>query len=113
MQTTQITLRNLRRSTALHARIRQHREHLERYHPNILSCRVAIESTASRGAANQFGVHISVHIPGREIAVTRSHHEDVYLALRDAFEVVRRELLQESGIRVGRPRRARLPEVSQ
>jgi ribosome-associated translation inhibitor RaiA len=113
MQTTQITLRNLRRSTALHGRIRQHREHLERYHPNILTCRVAIEDASQRGAAHQFGVHISVHIPGREIEVTRSHNEDVYLALRDAFEVVRRELLQESGIRVGRPRRGRVPEVPQ
>jgi ribosome-associated translation inhibitor RaiA len=104
MQSTQITLRNLRRSTVLHGRIQQLREHLERYHPDILSCRVAIEDAGRRAEGRQFGVHLTVHIPGREIVVTRSHNEDVYLALRDAFQIVRRELLDASGLRVGRPR---------
>lgn len=105
MQTTQITLRNIQRSTALHDRIRQLREHLERYHPNILTCRVSLEETGKRHAqGKQFDVAVTVHIPGHEIVVTRSHDEDVYLALRDAFDVVRRQLLDASGIRVGRPR---------
>lgn len=105
MQSTQITLRNLRRSTALQGRIRQLREHLDRYHPHIIGCRVAIEGAEGRrGDTQQYGVHVTVHVPGREIVVTRSHDEDVYLALGNAFEVVRRELLESSGIRVGRPR---------
>jgi ribosome-associated translation inhibitor RaiA len=104
MQSTQITLRNLRRSTALQGRIRQLREHLDRYHPHIIGCRVAIEDAGRRGESRQIGVHVTVHVPGREIVVTRSHDEDVYLALGDAFEIVRRQLIEESGIRVGRPR---------
>lgn len=103
MQTTQVTLRNLRSSTALQGRIRQLREHLERFHPHIVSCRVAIED-AGRAQGRQFGVHLTVRIPGREIAVTRSHDEDVYLALGAAFDVARRELLDASGKRFGRPK---------
>jgi hypothetical protein len=64
MQTTQITLRNIQRSTALHDRIRQLREHLERYHPNILTCRVSLEEIGKRHAqGKQFDVAVTVHIP--------------------------------------------------
>lgn len=90
------------------------REHLERYHPNILTCRISIEDAGRRHAqGGQFGVNVTVHIPGQEIVATRSHDEDVYLALRDAFEVVRRQLLDASGIRVGRPRSRKVKEEVQ
>ena len=46
MQATQISLRNLRRSTALHGRIRQLRERLEHCHPDIISCRIADDMPA-------------------------------------------------------------------
>ena len=31
-------------------------------------------------------------MPGREIVVTRDHDEDVYVALRDAFDAAKRQL---------------------
>jgi cold shock CspA family protein len=41
----------------------------------------------------QFGVNVEVCAPGREKAIsTLHHHEDVYVALRDAFDSVRRQL---------------------
>ena len=107
MQTTQITLRNLRSSTALQARIRELRDHLDRFHPEILACRVAIEDAGRRKEGRQFGVHVTVHVPGREIVDTRSHNDDVFLALRDAFEIVRRELLDASEAHAGPPRASR------
>ena len=105
MQSTQVTLRNLRRSTALQGQILKLREHLERYHPHIVSCRVAIEDAGQGGDGRQYGVQVTVHIPGREINVSRSHDRDIYVALKDAFDIVRRQLLEASGKRVGRPRR--------
>lgn len=67
---------------------------------------MALEDAGRRASGRQFGVHVSVRIPGREIVVTRSHDADIYVALSDAFDIVRRQLLEASGRRLGRPRRA-------
>ena len=40
----------------------------------------------------QFSVRIDIGVPGNEIVVTRDHAEDVYVALRDAFDAAIRQL---------------------
>ena len=40
----------------------------------------------------QFNVRIDIGVPGNEIVVNRDHHEDVYVALRDAFDAAKRQL---------------------
>lgn len=98
MNTTQITLRNIRSSTALQERIREMREHLDRFHPGILGCRVAIEAgEARKERGRQFTVNVRVRVPGHEIVANHSHDEDVYAALAEAFGAVRRQLLDTSG----------------
>jgi cold shock CspA family protein len=37
-------------------------------------------------------VRIDVRVPQHEIVATRDHHEDVYVALRDAFDAAKRQL---------------------
>jgi ribosome-associated translation inhibitor RaiA len=37
-------------------------------------------------------VRVDLRVPGREIVASREHHEDVYVALRDAFESAHRQL---------------------
>jgi ribosome-associated translation inhibitor RaiA len=37
-------------------------------------------------------VRIDLKVPGKEIVVNRDHDEDIYVALRDAFDVARRQL---------------------
>ena len=37
-------------------------------------------------------MRIDLRVPGREIAVTRDHHVDVFVALRDAFDSAKRQL---------------------
>ena len=39
-----------------------------------------------------FKVRIAMHVPGGELVVNRDHHEDVCVALRDAFDAGRRQL---------------------
>ncbi len=39
-----------------------------------------------------FNVRLAVHVPGHEIVVNRDHDEDVYVAVRDAFNAVTRRL---------------------
>jgi len=37
-------------------------------------------------------VRIDIGVPGNEIVVNRDNHEDVYVALRDAFDAAKRQL---------------------
>lgn len=94
MQTPlQITVRHMARSDALDARIREQAGKLEEFHPNLISCRVTVEELdRHQSQGRQFQVRIDAHVPGREIAASRDHDEDVYVALRDAFATVTRQL---------------------
>ena len=93
MQSTQITLHNIRRSPSLSARIRELSERLEAHHPEILNVRVAVSHEAQRPEkGGPYSVAVRVRVPGHELAVSHEHHEDVYVAVRDAFNAMRREL---------------------
>ena len=94
----QVTFRNMTPSPAVRARIREHAEKLERLHDRIMSCRVVIRSPHRHHRKGQiFHVSIDAKVPGGEIAVNRDPgehqaHEDVYVAVRDAFEALARRL---------------------
>jgi ribosomal subunit interface protein len=89
----QVVVRNIPHSPALDARIRDKAARLEEFDPRITSCRVTVEeSSRHRHQGRQFAVRVDVRVPGREIAVTREHDEDVYVALRDAFDAAKRQL---------------------
>jgi ribosomal subunit interface protein len=89
----QITYRGMKKSEALDQRIRAKAAKLEVFHPRITSCRVAVEERhRHRQQGNQFTVRLDIRVPQTEIAVNRDHHEDVYVALRDAFDAARRKL---------------------
>ena len=90
----QITIRDMEHSDAIDGNIRQRAERLERLHPRITSCRVAIEKLNKHSTqGQQFQVRVDVRAPGHsEIISTRHHHEDVYVAIRDAFDAVGRRL---------------------
>jgi ribosomal subunit interface protein len=92
----QITLRHMRASDALEARIREQAAKLEAFHPHVISCRVTVEELDKhQHQGRQFQVRIDARVPGREIAANRDHHEDVYVALRDAFAAVTRQLEED------------------
>jgi ribosomal subunit interface protein len=89
----QIVVRNLHHSEALEARVREDATKLETFHPRIVSCRVTIEESRKHQRKGRlFQVRIDARIPGRELVVDRDHHEDVYIALRDAFHAMTRKL---------------------
>ena len=85
-------------SPALEARIREKVEKLEQYHDRITSCRVVIEAPHRHSRKGKlYLVTVDVTIPGAELVVNtekRNHHshEDVYVALRDAFNAMTRQL---------------------
>jgi ribosomal subunit interface protein len=90
----QIMLQNVPVSPALEARIRDSAAKLEEFHPRITSCRVAVDEVDKHHRqGRQFRVKVEVRAPGHEEAVSSlHHHEDVYVAVRDAFGSVRRQL---------------------
>lgn len=89
----QITMRGVGHSAALEAEIRERAAKLEQFYPRITSCRVAVEEFARHHRqGRQFTLRIEVHVPGRQIVITRDRHEDVYVALREAFDAAKRQL---------------------
>jgi cold shock CspA family protein/ribosome-associated translation inhibitor RaiA len=94
----QITFRHMDTSEAVAARIRQRAEELERFCDRVMSCRVVVECRHPRHLqGNLFRVRVDLKVLGREIAVGRDPaghhaHEDVYVAVRDAFDTTRRLL---------------------
>ena len=94
----QITFRHMESSDAVTARIRERAGELERFFDRIISCRVVVECRhPRRQQGNLFRFRIDLKVPGREITVGRdpaAHkaHEDVYVAIRDAFDTTRRLL---------------------
>lgn len=89
----QIVVRNLAHSEALEARIREGIAKLEGVHPRMVSCRVTVEeSHRHHQQGRQFQVRIDARVPGKELVASHDHHEDVYVALRDAMLAMRRQL---------------------
>lgn len=96
---TEIVFKNMDRSDFVAERVEKEAAKLERYFERIGSLRVVIETGSHshrKGALYQVKVHITVP-PGRSIDIDHSKpqshsHEDVYVAVRDAFDAARRRL---------------------
>ena len=93
-----ITFRNLDRSQAVEASVREHAEKLDQFYDRIMSCRVVIEEQHKHHRhGNHYHVSVDVTVPGAELVASREpdqHHAytDVYIAIRDAFDTMRRQL---------------------
>lgn len=103
----QISFSNMTPSDAVRARIEELAARLERFHERIMSCRVVVSAPNRRQRSGRlYHVSIDLKLPGREIAITRetpqNHaHEDVYVAIRDAFEALVRRIEDVSRQRRG------------
>jgi len=94
----QVTFQNMPVSPAVEEHIRERADGLEKFFPRIISCRVSVETSAERHRKGKlFHVRIDVAVPGRDIVVNKDPpehhaHEDVLVAVRDAFDKARRQL---------------------
>ncbi|HWI81139.1 HPF/RaiA family ribosome-associated protein [Ramlibacter sp.] len=80
-------------SDALASTVREKTAKLELFCPQIMACRVTIEQPhRHRNQGRAFTVRLDLTLPGRELAVSRVEQEDVYVALRDAFDHMKRQL---------------------
>jgi len=89
----EITLRGVPQSAALERYIGEQARALERQCERVQACQVVVEALQrprQRGA--QIAVRLNIMLPGAEVVVNREHGEDVYIALRDAFEAATLQL---------------------
>ncbi len=99
----QITFRDFDSSPAVDARVREEVDKLERFHPNIISCRVVLEQPhRQHNKGNVFHTAIHVTLPGNDVEVNRGErpeYADIYISIRDAFDDVRRRLDEKRDLR--------------
>jgi ribosomal subunit interface protein len=93
MQSIQITIRDIPHTQALEAHIQQKAEKLSRYYQRIISCKVVIEQAQKhKHQGKLFNVRIDLVVPGAFLAANRKKNEDIYIAIRDAFHAITRQL---------------------
>ena len=95
----QITFRDMEPSAAVEASIREKAAKLDQFYDQIMSCRVMVEAPhGHHHKGNLYQVRIDLTVPEGELLVTHEHHhkdhshEDVYVAIRDAFDAMKRQL---------------------
>jgi ribosome-associated translation inhibitor RaiA len=95
----QITFRGMRPAEAVEARIRDKVANLEHVCDRIVGCHVVVDAPHHhQRKGNLFTVAIELRLPGSPpLVVTHPHHdvqshEDIYVAIRDAFDAARRRL---------------------
>jgi ribosome-associated translation inhibitor RaiA/cold shock CspA family protein len=89
----QVTFHGVDASEALEAATRAKAEKLEQFCPGLTACRVHIEQPAKHPQQGRlFTVKLDVTMPGHELVVGRQQHEDAFVALRDAFDAMRRQI---------------------
>jgi cold shock CspA family protein len=104
----EVRFHNLDHSDAVEAAVREAATKLERFADDIMSCRVTIEGGPHKHhqQGSLFAVRIDVRYAGGEVVASRDpsahhSHEDVHVAIRDAFNAARRQLQDRVRIRRG------------
>lgn len=73
--------------------LRERAAQLERFCPQIMSCRIVVEETQKHHRLGRpVAVRIDVRLPGHELTVNRRHDTDFHVAAREAFEAMTRQL---------------------
>lgn len=107
----QITFRNMHPSQAVESAVREKARKLERFYDRIVGCRVVVEAPhRQHHKGNLFHVRVDLTVPDDELVVSREApnqhaHEDVYVALRDAFDALMRQLKEYARRRRGEVKR--------
>lgn len=100
-QPLDIAFHNLQPSPSVEAELRRHVDKLEHRFGRLVGCRVSVEKLHNQHrTGNVFEVHITLSVPGHELAVSRPSqkakeryaHPDIHTSIRDAFDAAERQL---------------------
>lgn len=110
---TQVLFRNIDHSAAVEEAVLKRVGKLERFSDQIQSMRVILESPHNNHQKGKvYHVGVEALIPNHDIVVSHDHHdkhehEDIYVAIRDAFNAVERRLKSVYGKQRRNDRHAR------
>ena len=94
----EIVFHNMEHSDAVESAVRQQVARLEKLCDEITSCHVFVKAPhRNQRQGNLFEVHVETRVPGTELVVSNNPgdihtHEDAYVAIRDAFDAMQRQL---------------------
>ncbi|MGJ8690207.1 MAG: HPF/RaiA family ribosome-associated protein [Gammaproteobacteria bacterium] len=94
----QVVFHNIDQSEALTDNVNKRIDKLRRYTSDIIGGRVVLDSPHNNHHKGKvFSVTIEIHTANKEVIVKqdkhdKSEHEDIYVAVRDAFNVAERQL---------------------
>jgi len=94
----QVTFRKMAPSPFVRARIKERADKLIRFHDRIVGCRVVVEAPHRHHHKGKlFSIAVEVKLPGGNLTSHRNpgghhSHEDIYVAIRDAFDAVERQI---------------------
>jgi ribosomal subunit interface protein len=103
----QIIWQHLSPSDEIETKIRKHIAKLEKFADRLSDCRVVIAVPhRHHHQGNIYHVQINLTVPGSELVVNRQlpaqqTHEDLHVAIRDAFESAERQLKEYTRQRRG------------
>jgi ribosome-associated translation inhibitor RaiA len=93
---TEITFHDIPHSDSVEAAINRWVARLEHVHDRIIRCSVKIEQPhKSHRQGREFEIHVVLEWWGENIATSHHRHEDIYVAIADAFRASRRQLLDQ------------------
>ena len=116
----QVVYRGIEYSKAVDRNIRKNVTKLERYCDKITGCRIVIDVPHNNHKkGKQYHITIDVSVPNGEIVANNlqhdnAAHENIYAAIRDAFNATQRQLKSECGRQRSRWRsfsKYRLPDL--
>ncbi len=82
---------------------------LESFCDKIIACRIMVETPhRHKNHGSLFNVSIDISVPGADLIVKKEANQDIFIAIRDAFEAARRQIIQHfKKLKVKSPRHAR------
>ena len=98
----QIVYRGVEQSESIESAIRKKVDKLERFCDNITACRVVVDSPHKHhNKGQQYHVTVDISVPQQDIVVAHDQHDkqghqNLFVALRDAFNVAERQLKKHS-----------------
>lgn len=113
----QVTYRDMEPTPGMEAAIQDKVDHLLRIHDRIQRCHVVVEAPHMSPAQNPKGFRVlfDIAVPGRALVVSKDQqdkpeHRDFYVALRDAYEAARKQLVADRDKRRGETKVHEVPD---
>ena len=94
----QVVFHNIGQTAAINDAVQKRVNKLQRYCDQILTGRVVLDSPHNNHHKGRvYSVGLEIHTPSKEIRVNQEQHdnhahEDLYIAIRDAFNAAERQL---------------------